>query len=96
MAAGRSSGGVHLVALTPAGGVLAGEGRKLIERAERVVTRVRTEAEGEPLWIGEAPSLARPTLERFAQLHPRVRVRLADCSSVEMRDGLMAGSARWW
>lgn len=87
--------GAHSVALTPAGGVLAEEGRRLIERTERVVARVRAEAEGEPLRIGYAPSLAGPllgsTLERFAQLHPRVRVRLADCSSAEMRDGLVAG-----
>ena len=87
--------GAHSVALTPAGRVLAEEGRKLLERAERVVKRVRAEADGEPLRIGYAPSLAGPllgvALERFSQLHPRVRVQLFDCSSAEMREGLAQG-----
>lgn len=87
--------GAHSVALTPAGRVLAEEGKKLLERAERVVKRVRAEADGEPLRIGYAPSLAGPllgvALERFSQLHPRVRVQLFDCSSAEMREGLAQG-----
>lgn len=87
--------GAHSVALTPAGRVLVDEGRKLLERAERVVRQVRAEADGEPLRIGYAPSLAGPllglALERFSQLHPRVRVQLFDCSSAEMREGLAQG-----
>jgi DNA-binding transcriptional LysR family regulator len=87
--------GAHSVALTPAGRVLVEEGKKLIERAERVVRQVRAEADGEPLRIGYAPSLAGPllglALERFSQVHPRVRVQLFDCSSAEMRDGLAQG-----
>lgn len=87
--------GAHSVALTPAGRVLAEEGGKLLERAERVIGRVRAEADGPPLRIGYAPSLAGPllglALERFSQLHPRVRVRLFDCSSAEMREGLVQG-----
>jgi len=87
--------GAHSVALTAAGRVLVEEGRKLIERAERVVKAVRAESAGEPLRIGYAPSLAGPllglALERFSQVHPRVRVQLHDCSSAEMRDGLAQG-----
>jgi DNA-binding transcriptional LysR family regulator len=87
--------GAHSVALTAAGRVLAEEGGKLLERAERVIGRVRAEADGPPLRIGYAPSLAGPllglALERFSQLHPRVRVRLFDCSSAEMREGLVQG-----
>jgi DNA-binding transcriptional LysR family regulator len=87
--------GAHSVALTPAGRVLVEEGRKLVERAERTVRAVRAEAAGEPLRIGYAPSLAGPllglALERFAQLHPRARVQLSDCSSAEMREGLAQG-----
>jgi DNA-binding transcriptional LysR family regulator len=87
--------GAHSVALTPAGRVLAEEGKKLLERAERVVKQVRAEADGAPLRIGYAPSLAGPllglALERFSQLHPRVRVQLFDCSSAEMREGLAQG-----
>lgn len=87
--------GAHSVALTPAGRVLVGEGRKLLERAERLVKRVQAEADGEPLRIGYAPSLAGPllglALERFSQLHPRARVQLFDRSSAEMREGLAQG-----
>src|SRR5688572_27786723 len=54
--------GAHSVTLTPAGGVLQEEGRKLLERAERVVKLVRASAEGEPLRVGYAPSLAGPLL----------------------------------
>jgi len=87
--------GAHSVTLTPAGGVLQEEGRKLLERAERVVKLVRASAEGEPLRVGYAPSLAGPllglALERFSQLHPRARVQLSDLSSTEMRDALTQG-----
>ncbi|WP_052573346.1 LysR family transcriptional regulator [Haloferula sp. BvORR071] len=87
--------GAHSVNLTPAGETLLDEGRKLLERAERVVKQVRATADGEPLRIGYAPSLAGPllglALERFSQIHPRVRVQLSDCSSAEMRDGLTQG-----
>jgi len=87
--------GAHSVTLTPAGSVLLEEGGKLLERAERVVKQVRASAEGEPLRVGYAPSLAGPllglALERFSQLHPRARVQLFDLSSTEMRDGLAQG-----
>lgn len=87
--------GAHSVTVTPAGRVLAEEGKKLLERAEQVVKRVRAEADGEPLRIGYAPSLAGPllglALERFSQLHPRARVQLFDRSSAEMREGLAQG-----
>lgn len=87
--------GAHSVTLTAAGRVLVEEGGKLVERAERAMKRVRAEAEGEPLRIGYAPSLAGPllglALERFSQLHPRARVQLFDCSSAEMREGLAQG-----
>lgn len=87
--------GAHSVTLTPAGGVLLEEGGKLLERADRVVKLVRASAEGEPLRVGYAPSLAGPllglALERFSQLHPRARVQLSDLSSVEMRDALAQG-----
>jgi DNA-binding transcriptional LysR family regulator len=87
--------GAHSVTLTPAGGVLLEEGGKLLDRAERVVKLVRASAEGEPLRVGYAPSLAGPllglALERFSQLHPRARVQLSDLSSTEMRDALAQG-----
>ncbi|WP_193210443.1 LysR family transcriptional regulator [Luteolibacter marinus] len=87
--------GAHSVTLTPAGKLLVSEGGKLLERAARVVKQVRAEAAGEPLRIGFSPSLAGPllglALERFSQLHPRVRVELSDSSSAEMREGLAQG-----
>ena len=87
--------GAHSVTLTHAGGVLLEEGGKLLERAGRVVKLVRASAEGEPLRVGYAPSLAGPllglALERFSQLHPGARVQLSDLSSTEMRDGLVQG-----
>jgi LysR family transcriptional regulator, benzoate and cis,cis-muconate-responsive activator of ben and cat genes len=89
--------GAHSVNLTPAGKTLLEEGGKLLERAARVVKQVRATAEdGEPLRIGYAPSLAGSllghALERFSQIHPRVRVQLSDLSSSEMRDGLIQGT----
>lgn len=89
--------GAHSVNLTPAGKTLQEEGGKLLERAARVVKQVRATAEdGEPLRIGYAPSLAGSllghALERFSQIHPRVRVQLSDLSSSEMRDGLIQGT----
>jgi DNA-binding transcriptional LysR family regulator len=88
--------GAHSINLTPAGTVLREEARKLLERADRVIKQVRTTAEGEPLRIGYAPSLAGSllghALERFSQIHPRVRVQLSDCSSAELRDGLIQGN----
>lgn len=87
--------GAHSVALTPAGEVLAAEARKLVRFADAMVEKVRATAAGVPLRIGYGPSLAGDFLslaiERFTQLHPRVRVSLHDWSSAEMRGGLAMG-----
>lgn len=87
--------GAHSVSVTPAGEVLRGEAVKLLRFCEAMVQKVQAEADGEPLRIGYAPSLAGTFLplaiERFAQLHPRVRISLFDWSNAEMRDGLRDG-----
>lgn len=87
--------GAHSIALTPAGEVLLKEARKLISLSETVIEKVKATAAGEPLRVGYSPSLAGEFLslaiERFTQIHPRVRVSLYDWSSAEMRAGLKAG-----
>lgn len=87
--------GAHSIALTPAGEVLMTEARKLIGFSETMIEKVKSTAVGEPLRVGYSPSLAGEFLslaiERFTQIHPRVRVSLYDWSSAEMRAGLAAG-----
>lgn len=87
--------GAHSVSLTPAGAVLRDEAAKLLRFCDAMVEKVRVEASGEPLRVAYAPSLSRGfisiAIERFTQLHARVRVGLFDRSSAEMRVGLEAG-----
>lgn len=87
--------GAHSISLTPAGEVLMTEARKLVGFSEAMIEKVKSSALGEPLRVGYAPSLAGGFLslaiERFTQIHPRVRVSLFDWSSAEMRTGLKAG-----
>jgi DNA-binding transcriptional LysR family regulator len=88
--------GAHSVSLTPAGGVLRGETAKLLRFCDAMIEKVRTEATGEALRVAYAPTLTRGYLsvaiERFTQFHPKIRIGLFDCSSVEMHDGLAAGN----
>lgn len=88
--------GAHSVSLTPAGEVLRTEALKVLKFCESMVQKVQAEAAGEPLRIAYSPSLAGEFLsiaiERFSQLHERVRITLFDWSSAEMRDGLLDGS----
>jgi len=87
--------GAHSVSLTPAGEALMAEGKKFVRAADAMIEKVKLAGIGEPLRIGYAPSLAGDFLgvaiERFTQLHSRVRISLNDCSSAEMRSGLASG-----
>ena len=87
--------GAHSVSLTPAGELLKSETIKLLRFSEAMIEKVRAEASGEPLRVAYAPSLAGEfiaiAIERFSQLHPRVRISLSDRSSAEMHSGLAAG-----
>lgn len=87
--------GAHSVSLTPAGEALMAEGKKFIRTADAMIEKVKQAGIGELLRIGYAPSLAGDFLgiaiERFTQIHPRVRITLNDCSSSEMRTGLASG-----
>ena len=88
--------GAHSVNITPAGRVLEKEARKWLTMAGQIRQKVRATGLGELIRLGYAPSLAGhllgPALERFAQLHPRVRVQLADLSTAEMKAGVVAGT----
>lgn len=87
--------GAHSVTLTSAGEVLRGETAKLLRFADAMVDKVRAEGAGEPLRIGYSPSLVSEFLsiaiERFTQIHPRVRITLHDWSSAEMQTGIANG-----
>jgi DNA-binding transcriptional LysR family regulator len=87
--------GAHSISLTPAGEVLVAEARKMVGFSEKMIEKVKSTAAGEPLRVGYAPSLAGEFLslaiQRFTQVHPRVRVSLHDWSSAELRAGLRAG-----
>ena len=87
--------GAHSISLTPAGDALVAEGKKFLRAADAMIEKVKLAGIGEPLRIGYAPSLAGDFLgiaiERYTQIHPRVRVSLSDCSSSEMRAGLASG-----
>lgn len=78
----------HSVTPTAAGELLATEGRKLMQMADSALERVQRAGNHCVLRVGYAPSLAGDFLplaiQRFSQLHPGVRVSLADLSSSEM------------
>lgn len=87
--------GAHSVRLTGAGEELVRQGGRLDRIADQVVERVRAAGGGEVLRLAYAPSLAGSllglALQRFSQIHPRVRVELADCTTAEMKAGLRDG-----
>ncbi len=86
--------GAHSVRLTPAGTWLADEARSLVEKADSLMVKVQKMANGQPLRIGYAPSLASGmlgvALETFSQVHPKARLALQDLSTAEMLDGICA------
>lgn len=80
--------GKNAVALTEAGEIFYDEARDLLARADQAVQRLRGRAAGGTLRVGYAPSLMAGVLpralEKFCSRTPRVRVELADLSTVEM------------
>ncbi len=84
------------VQLTEPGQTLLREAREVLARADQALERVRASAAAPHLRIGYAPSLTLGILpsaiERFTQIHPRVRVELSDLSSTGMLDGLNNGT----
>jgi DNA-binding transcriptional LysR family regulator len=88
--------GKKSVGLTSAGAVVAAEGRKILERVELGLERMKREIDGVVLRVGYAPSLSSEILGRalecFSQVHPQVRVELLDANSVEMEEGMAQGT----
>jgi len=86
------------VSLTDAGRTLVGHARELLGRSENAVSHVQAVARGEcaTVEVGYAPSLAVQllplVLERLAQSHPRMNLRMHDMSSEEMIAGLKDAS----
>ncbi len=82
----------HSIRLTPAGEVLVGEARELLQRAEDLLAKVRVGGREMRLRVGYAPSLAAGILSaavaNFTQALPDVRVELFDLSTKEMLAGL--------
>lgn len=86
------------VALTDAGRALIEHARELLARADNAASHVQAVARGEcaTVEVGYAPSLAVQllplVLERLAQSHPSMNLRMHDLSSDEMNAGLKAGT----
>ena len=88
--------GARSISLTREGEVVAREGKKVLRSVEASLERMRLEIDGSTLRVGFAPSLAKGflglALDRFAQIHPEVRIELLDRTSVEMEAGIVDGS----
>ena len=86
------------VTLTDAGHTLVEHARELLARSDNAASHVQAVARGEcaTVEVGYAPSLAVQllplVLERLAQSHPSLNLRMHDLSSDEMNEGLKAGS----
>jgi DNA-binding transcriptional LysR family regulator len=89
--------GAKSVRLTEAGAVFLTEARAVLQRAAEAVAKARAVAGGRAgeINIGYAPSLTvqilPPTLRKFQEKFPGVRVVLHDLSTGEMLDRLGAG-----
>ena len=86
------------VSLTEAGRVFLEEASAVLERLELGVAATKAAARGGrgEIHVGYAPSLTAkllsPTIRAFQAALPKVKVKLHDVSSAEMRDGLRDGS----
>lgn len=86
------------VTLTEAGRTLIEHARELLARSENAASHVQAVSRGEcaTVEVGYAPSLAVQllplVLERLAQSHPSMNLRMHDMSSDEMNAGLKAGT----
>jgi DNA-binding transcriptional LysR family regulator len=87
--------GPKSIKLTRDGEVVKKLGAGMIDTVDRLEKQMRQEIDGEEIRVAYAPSLGGEILQqamgRFSQLHPRVKVSIADTASGQMMDGLMAG-----
>lgn len=86
------------ITLTDAGRTLVEHARELLARSDNAASHVQAVARGEcaTVEVGYAPSLAVQllplVLERLAQSHPSLNLRMHDMSTDEMNSGLKAGT----
>ncbi len=87
--------GPKSIKLTRAGEVVRRLGAELIAQVDRAESEMQREIDGEEIRIGYGPSLGGEILQRamgrFAQLHARVRITIADSTSEEMIAGIRDG-----
>lgn len=87
--------GPKSIRLTRDGETVRRLGADLIRSVDHTLTKMREEIEGDEIRVGYAPSLGgdllKDVMSRFAQLHPAVRITLADCTSEDMLDGVVSG-----
>lgn len=87
--------GPKSIKLTRAGEVVKRLGEELIGQVDKIEAQMQREIDGEEIRIGYAPSLGGEILQqamgRFAQLHSRVQITIADSTSEEMISGVRDG-----
>lgn len=87
--------GPKSIKLTRAGEVVMRLGKEMLVQVDRLESQMQREIDGEEICVGYAPSLGGEILQqamgRFAQLHTRVRIVIADSTSEEMITGIRDG-----
>lgn len=87
--------GPKSIKLTRAGEVVMRLGKEMLAQVDRLESQMQREIDGEEIRVGYAPSLGGEILQqamgRFAQLHERVRIVIADSTSEEMMTGIRDG-----
>lgn len=87
--------GAKSIKLTRDGEIVKRLGREMVDGVDLIEKQMRREIEGEQIRIGYAPSLGGEILQqamsRFSQLHPNVKVSIADSTSEEMSNGIRDG-----
>lgn len=87
--------GPKSIKLTRAGEVVKRLGEEMLGHVDRIESQMQREVDGEEIRVGYAPSLGGEILQqamgRFAQLHSRVRITIADSTSEEMISGVRSG-----
>ncbi|NWK57068.1 LysR family transcriptional regulator [Verrucomicrobiaceae bacterium N1E253] len=87
--------GPKSIQLTRAGEVVKRLGEEMLAQVDRIELQMQREVDGEEIRVGYAPSLGGALLQqamgRFAQMHARVRITIADSTSEEMISGLRDG-----
>lgn len=87
--------GPKSIKLTRDGEIVRRLGQEMIAGVDFLVKQMRREIDGEEVRVGYAPSLGGEVLQqamgRFSQLHPNIKVSIADSTSEQMITGLRDG-----